>query len=211
MPRPRGPTRLAAPTPSSRRSRECKPWRPPVAPSSPAPAPTRVRAAGRPLTAAGRRHLKLQTTTWTASRRAHAHLSPTSAAHARRVLRKRPPAPSLLPPRRSVTSDVSLTSAAPALGVPRQPRVCGVGAGSVGQPGECAAGLQSPAAAARRASTRFLGCGPSRLLRAGRSAGVPPRRPPLPSPPLLRALAPFRGGDPACGCTSQLSRPRPSV
>lgn len=45
-----------------------------------------------------------------------AHLSPTSAVHARRVLRKRPPPPCWLPPRRGVTSDVSLTSATPASG-----------------------------------------------------------------------------------------------
>lgn len=88
-----------------------------MAPPNPAPTPTRVRAASRPLTAAGR-HLELLATTWAALRRAaeRAHLSPTSAALAGRVLRKRPPAPSRIPPRRGVMSDVCVTSEAPALG-----------------------------------------------------------------------------------------------
>lgn len=88
-----------------------------MAPPNPAPTPTRVRAASRPLTAAGR-HLELLATTWAALRRAaeRAHLSPTSAALAGRVLRKRPPEPSRIPPRRGVMSDVCVTSEAPALG-----------------------------------------------------------------------------------------------
>lgn len=47
------------------------------------------------------------------------------------------------------------------------------------------------------------------VSRAGRPAGVSPRRPPLPTLP--RASAPFRGGDPACGCPRRAPHPFPSV
>lgn len=107
-------------------SRECKATRPPAA------APTRT--ARRPLTATGR-HLTLRAATWAALGRAgkRAHLSPTSAALAGRVLRKRPPAPSPLPPAAASPMTSASRQAAPAPR-PRLPRVGRVGVGSVGRP-----------------------------------------------------------------------------
>lgn len=58
-------------------------------------APRAQRAAGHSLTASGR-HPELQAATWAAGGRAH--LSPASAALARRALRKRPPASAPLRP-----------------------------------------------------------------------------------------------------------------
>lgn len=102
------PARPAAHTPTPRPSRECKPARPSAA------APTRT--AGRPLTAAGR-HQALRAATWAALGRAgkRAHLSPTSAALAGRVLRNRPPAPSPLPPAAASRMTSACRQAAPAL------------------------------------------------------------------------------------------------
>lgn len=109
-----GPPR-SPPTPQPPRpSRESSPTRPPAA------APTS--AARRPLTATGC-HLALRAATWAALGRAgkRAHLSPTSAALAGRVLRKRPPAPSRLPPA-AASPMTSACQAAPALRL-RRPRV----------------------------------------------------------------------------------------
>lgn len=69
------------------------------------------------------RHLALRAATWAALGRAgkRAHLSPTSAALAGRVLRKRPPVPSPLPPATASRMTSACRQAAPALrpGLPR--------------------------------------------------------------------------------------------